>query len=185
LPALTGARTEPAAVERHRERIQLSLTTVSASATWYPFRKEHGSWGLATTPPAIELTTEKGARLYLVSAQSFMVVQPRTLGGYKVRTTGYTYSVGLTDAVADARLAWHWHPDLGRKQAHIHVFFRDEVMGKTDKWHLPTSRVFFEQVLHFLIGDLGVSPTRSDWVKVLDEVREGVEAAATWRGDAP
>jgi hypothetical protein len=68
---------------------------------------------------------------------------------------------------------------------HTHVYVKDEVLGNVGKLHLPTSRVFFEQVVGFLIVGLEVEPLDPDWRTTLGDVAKGVRAAATWRGDRP
>ena len=184
LPALVGAKNEQAAVERYRERIQESLATVSKSATWYRSRREDGSWLLLTTPQAVELLKRDGTPLYLFAAQGFVPEQSRPLGGFKVRTIGYSYSIGLSDSPSDARLAWHWHPDMGPAHAHSHLYFEDADFGRTNRWHMPTSRVFFEQVIAFCVESLDVQAS-DDCFDVLARVQAGVEAAASWRGAKP
>ena len=189
---LQGAKTERDAIERHRSKLQVSLGLISASATWYPAKTARGeAWVMSTSPESVELRTVRGSLLYLTAAQNFVVQHHHRLeltagliSGYKCHFTGYAYSIGLSQDPADVLLEWHWHPpDLRYTHAHVHV--RDETLGEVGKLHLPTSRVYFEQVVGFLIVGLEIEHTRGDWRDVLAAIRRDVDAASTWTGDRP
>jgi hypothetical protein len=146
---------------------------------------------MSTAPETIELRTLRGHPLFLTAAQNFRVdhhhqleLAGGLLSGWKCHTTGYAYSVGISPDPDDALFEWHWHPpDL--LYTHSHVNVTDETLGTVGKFHLPTSRVFFEQVVGFLIVGLEVETTVADWRTPLAELTKGVRAAATWRGDRP
>jgi hypothetical protein len=106
------------------------------------------------------------------------------LRGFKAHATGYAYSIATVPNPDDALLEWHWHrPDLGYTHAHVNI--RSEILGNVGKLHLPTSRVFFEQIVAFLIAGLGVEPVDASWRTVINDVSERVASAATWRGSRP
>jgi hypothetical protein len=149
------------------------------------------AWAMRTKPECIELETVRGSALYLTATQSFdvehhhgLVLGAGLLTGWKVHTRGYVYSVGIVPDPDQALMAWHWHPPDPR-YTHSHMYLKDETLGNVGKLHLPSSRVFFEQVVGFLIVGLEVMPTTEDWRTELADVTKGVRAAATWRGDRP
>jgi hypothetical protein len=159
---IEGTKRETDAVERHRYHLQRSLG-VLAHAAWIYGRTDRGNqWFIRTDPKSIELLTDSGAPIYLTAAQNFEILSRPILGGlrlggFKAHATGYAYSVGTVPNPDDALLEWHWHPpDLGYTHAHVNV--RSEILGNVGRLHLPTSRVFFEQIVSFLIVGLGVEP---------------------------
>jgi hypothetical protein len=190
---LQGAKTEPDAVERHRRNLQRSLGLIAKAGSWYPSKTARGGeeWVMRTSPDNIELRTVHGSVLFLTAAQNFvvrfhhrLVLDAGLITGYKAHTTGYAYSVGIVPDPDQALLEWHWHPpDPGYTHAHVHV--RDETLGNVGKLHLPTARVFFEQVVGFLIVGLEVEATVEDWRSPLADVIGSVKRAATWRGERP
>lgn len=191
---LQGADTEREAIERHQQNLQRSLGLVAkAGAWWYPTKTARGeTWAMRTNPEFVELRTTRGSVLYLNAVQDFtvryhnalLVGDSGILTGWKVHTEGYVYSVGLVRDPEAALLAWHWHPP-DPLYTHSHVYAKDETLGNVGKLHLPTSRVFFEQVVGFLIVGLEVEATVEDWRTPLADVVANVRSAATWRGDRP
>lgn len=188
---LVGAKSQSEAIDRHRQYIQRSLGLISKSI-WIPGRTAaKDAWFLVTAPDRfVTLTAGTGASLYLTASQSLTVDRHRAavikgslFTGYKVRLTGYVYSIGPVPDPDASFVEWHWHPrDGGETHAHVHV--RDELLGTVGKLHLPTSRVFFEQVVAFPVGDLKVDAP-DDWRTVLDGIQWRVEEAARWRGAHP
>jgi hypothetical protein len=62
--------------------------------------------------------------------------------------------------------AWHWHPTRTPQKPYPHLHVRSEhrLLGLALKnLHMPTGRVSFEEVVRFLIDELRVVPTRTDW----------------------
>jgi hypothetical protein len=134
----------------------------------------------------IKLRRTSGGTVGLYAAQRFVIL-PDDLneGEYKTQTREYIYH--LSDDAA-ALLEWHWHP--GQKtEPHLHSRIPGagsawEIEG--DKLHLPTSRVAFEDIIRFLITDLGVKPARDDWEALLDEAMRAFLRWRRWpRGSTP
>jgi hypothetical protein len=185
---LEGTKRETEAVERHRFHLQRSLDVLTRGAWVYGRTARGGEWFIRTG--AIELRTASGAPVFLNAGQNFVVQHRTSLGGvpfrgYKAHTTGYAHSIGTVPDPDDALLEWHWHPALGPGYAHAHVNIRNEVLGNVGKLHLPTSRVYFEQIVAFLIAGLEVEPIDPNWRTVIKDVLDRVTAASTWRGSRP
>jgi len=81
---------------------------------------------------------------------------------------GYAYTISEDPDLGHELLAWHWHPTT-RLDTHIHIGKSHPTHGDLAKYHVPSGRVSFEQVVRFLITDLGVSPARADWDSVLTD----------------
>lgn len=169
--------------------MQRSLSLVS-HCRWYraPVERSPGEWTLLTSPLWLELKTADRGSLYLRAAQNFRVIHHRGLqlpgglfSGAKVSVTGYAYDVGVTN-LGEPLLAWHWHPVV-KERTHLHVYVKDEVVGALGDWHLPTSRVLFEDIVEHLIEDRGVAPLDENWRTVLAEVKANVHKTARWQGD--
>ncbi len=84
-----------------------------------------------------------------------------------VRSAAYFYQLHQQDGTEV--IAFHWHPGrLGRVPfAHLHVESRIGPGLIERKRHVPSGRVPFEAVVRFAIEELGVSPLRGDWQRVL------------------
>jgi hypothetical protein len=84
----------------------------------------------------------------------------------------YIYEVRLADSDVGI-LNWHWHPltTSERLDPHVHVELTHPDLAGTSfpKLHVPSGRVGFEEVVHFLIEDLEVEPARDDWRDRLHE----------------
>lgn len=67
-------------------------------------------------------------------------------------------------------LAFHWHPHvLGKAFHHVHLEAGLRAAPAFIGLHVPTGGVQLEDVLTFLIDELGVQPRRADWRIVLAE----------------
>ena len=67
-----------------------------------------------------------------------------------------------------ALLNWHFHPGIGRLDAHVHVGVEFDGLGRLRELHLPTGMVPFEAVIRMLI-DRGVPARYEDWDKRLED----------------
>lgn len=107
-------------------------------------------------------------------------------GEYKTQTREYIYHLFDDES---AVLEWHWHPGRQRTEPHLHsrVAGAGTAWGiEGDKLHIPTSRVAFEEIIRFLIVDLGVEPIREDWAATLDEAMRAFLRWRRWpRGSTP
>ena len=109
------------------------------------------------------------SRLWIAFRQYYRIVEselPRIR--WTVIETGYEYSI--MDADQREILAYHWHP-TGRSSfisQHIHIghgaFLTREELHTA---HLPTGYVSLSDIIRLLIGDLRVTPRRSDWQSIL------------------
>ena len=116
--------------------------------------------------------------LYLKATQNFHVAPdptPGRDGEFKVFTDYYAYTASESPDLETELLAWHWHPDA-HPVTHLHVGGD----ARFAKMHIPTGRVLFEDVLRFLITDLGVVPKKQDWDDITGDVVKRVKAYWTW-----
>lgn len=104
---------------------------------------------------------------------------------WRVTTLSYEYAVERRSDGQEI-IAFHWE---GRAAAnaipHLHIGFALDRQGPLlgPKSHVPTGRVLIEDLVHFLIHELGVQPTTprtSDWQTVITAARQNVMACKTW-----
>lgn len=174
------ARNESEAVRRYKHHLQRGLGLVTM-AQWITGEQDRrtGLNFLTTEPHPMRLANEQELPIYLRATQLFSFERDRRFrGDWKVRTQQYIYSVGIGPEERDALFVWHWHPDL-RTDCHLHIYGEVAGVGRMDRLHLPTRRVSFEQVLRFLIVDLGVR-ARTGWAEVLEECQRRFEEYWSW-----
>lgn len=112
--------------------------------------------------PIIELRRRASDPLYLTATQTFHFDDDeRFAGERKVFTDAYAYTLSDDSAMGSELFAWHWHPDAGREDPHLHVGRRHATHGELGKLHIPSGRIAFEEVLLFAIDELGVEPRPS------------------------
>jgi hypothetical protein len=117
--------------------------------------------------------------LYLTVEDYFRVVEdPGHPHPWATRWVGYQYT--LRDIDDREIVAYHWYPE-GRSHIttpHIHLGPGAEI-GRRDlaRAHLRAGRVMLEDMLQFVITELGVRPLRRDWSEVLDRTRRAREQA--------
>jgi hypothetical protein len=179
------ARNEHAARQRYTRVIRASLSCITLGQ-WHegPSPSSDDYRALLSNPRVIRLRRASGPDLFLEPSQLFTIVDDvRYPGEYKASTLAYVYSVRLTEAPDDEVLAWHWHPltTPDRPAPHMHVTADIRQLGtKLSKLHIPSGRVAFEEVVRFLIADLGVTPSRDDWQEVIGEAEDRFRAFRTW-----
>jgi hypothetical protein len=177
--------TESAARDRYWYYLQESLRCIHQSAYFYMSRPplaQHKEWALTSSPASIPLGVSNGGTLYLSATQSFRV--RRHKGEWRVSTQEYIYNVGETEDARDYMFAWHWHPNYGRPECHLHANAELPNGMKLDRKHLPTARISFEEVLWFLISEFGVVPAQdiAECQRVLSATQERHEKYRTWWG---
>jgi len=169
------ARGRHAARERYVHSLQVALSCVS-SAVWITaprLRGQADDLALALTDDPVALRVPRGPRLYLSAGQYCrFVADDRFPGEWTVRTGGYLYSVRFTPDPTGECLAWHWHPAT-RADRHLHVTAQHPQGGDLSRLHVPTGWTTFEQMVGFLITELGVRPLRADWSQLLDSLEGG------------
>ena len=95
-------------------------------------------------------------------AQSYRIIEipatDPTPIAYEISTTKYTYAISRTKDDKEF-LAFHWD---GKEDPHLHVGFAAKEMGALmdKKLHIPSGRVAVEQVVRFLINQVG-APERT------------------------
>lgn len=76
-------------------------------------------------------------------------------------------------------LAYHWHPEVPSRYRDPHLHARLATL-EDFRPHLPTGLVLLEDVIAFLITELGARPLRDDWEIVLAEARGRAREWAAW-----
>jgi hypothetical protein len=83
---------------------------------------------------------------------------------FRVTTREYIYAVSLEDKEI---IAAHWHPVSSSpyKEPHWHIGASalSEIGIHLTRAHIPSPRVSFEQMIRFMIEQMGVAPRREDW----------------------
>jgi hypothetical protein len=126
-------------------------------------------------PVAVPIETAAYGRLYFYLGQALeAVVHPE---GYRLKTRQYWYRIQLDgDLKSQAALRWEYDATTAIDDyARHHAQLSTAVAlggGKLDlnRAHLPTGWVTIEEVIRFLIVDLGMSPPcGDDWPNVVRE----------------
>jgi hypothetical protein len=132
-------------------------------------------------PIAVPIETREHGRLFFSASQVLEAFQPEgKRAEYQLRTLAYEYRLQATDdANAGALIRWEYQkvPEAGNEHPrhHMHTHSSMEIAGKVvdlTHWHVATNYTLLEDVLRFLIADLGVRPRRVDWSQVLSEGEE-------------
>lgn len=137
---------------------------------------------LTTSEEPLGLRRGDQARLWLRAAQTFHLVKADEGGrhrAWKVATDSYAYTVSDDETLATELVAWHWHP-ASRLDPHLHVGRSHPDFGFWAHLHIPTGRVAFEDVMTFVLADLGVQPERDDWETVLADARAKFTSRRSW-----
>jgi hypothetical protein len=128
----------------------------------------------------LRLSRKDDNPLWFQGTQNFgFVKDDRYPGEWKVRTHGYAYTLAVNEDLTQELIAWHWHP-TSRLDTHLHIGRRHPALGALGKFHVPSGRVSFEEVVLFAIGDLGVCPVRDDWQGVLHDSLSRFRTFRTW-----
>jgi hypothetical protein len=135
-------------------------------------------------PTAIPL---RSSPWYLSLRQDLQAVPEES--GYMLRILQYAYRIQRTPSVREeAEVRFEYvspdiDPDFPYSRHHVQ-FHRDARSASPEfslaKFHIPTSGVTIEQVIRFLIADLGVPPLIEHWK---DELRESENLSREWLRD--
>lgn len=164
------AKKDSEARRRFKEHLQRSLDCVS-NTIWRVSKSadpDQEVLFLAGAPVAIGRAGESNLYLAATLSYGFHVVER----DHRVNTKKYIYTVSESADLATELFAWHWHPP-DRSETHLHV-------AGYKKLHVPTGRVSFEQIAHFLISDMNVAPRKTDWEAVLAAAHERHLQFRTW-----
>ena len=177
------AKSDAQAKGRLLDILQRSLTTVHANAIWLvaPVLHEPGQWAAITEPRAVPVwNSTHTERLYFRSTIRFHYGDhPKYSGERKANTDFYAHTVAREEDMSRQLYSWEWDPTAW-SWPHVHV---DRAAGgPLGKLHIPTGRVFFENMLIFLIEEHGTQPARTDWKHVLGETLRRVSSFSTWGG---
>jgi hypothetical protein len=105
------------------------------------------------------------------------------IGEWRVTSLRYQYAVEVVKTKQEVA-AFHWegHENGSAPFAHLHLGYANakNLPHLGPKAHIPTGRVAFEDVIYFLISELGVHPLKEDWRNVLATVRKPFMDYKTW-----
>jgi hypothetical protein len=101
------------------------------------------------------------------------------VGGWKVAVTKYVFSLRAGRDDVDELSARHWNSD-DWPEPHVHVIADQPKVPGLERMHIPTNGVFFEDVLHFAISELGAT-CRDGARAQLVESRRRTLKWASWR----
>jgi hypothetical protein len=161
--------------------MQRALSCVSP-AVWVtaPALRQPGELVLELRDAPLRLPRKGAGPLWFQGNQNFGYIRDnRYRGEWKVRTDGYAYTLAIDEDLNQELIAWHWHP-TSRPDTHLHVGRRHPSLGELGKFHVPSGRVAFEEVVLFVIEDLGVCPARDDWRDVLNDSLSRFRTFRTW-----
>jgi hypothetical protein len=157
------------------QRIQLRAIEVEGGPTLAHLGfRQGGNW------VGIPLDTNY-ERLYFVLYQVVEARDTSKTGNarYRLHTLEYGYYIQETaDQRRAALFRWEYASDPPMEHPHQHVQIRTTLASSAlqhpinlDKVHVPTGWVTIEQVIRFLIADLGVQPPRGadKWEQILHE----------------
>jgi hypothetical protein len=140
-----------------------------------------GSFAALTNPPVVPLRVGE-SRIYLRSTIQFTYAEhPRFPGEKKAATHQYAHTVGESETLKPQLYSWEWAA-AEPTYPHLHLRRSDPAFEGLGKLHIPTGRVFYEDVLRFLIQEHEVEPARDDWDNVLVDTFSRVSTYATWGG---
>jgi hypothetical protein len=184
---LIPARRQAEAEERFTRAMNQGLGYVTRAGQWRAARPQgSGLWTLLLQPDeTIPLPRDQDAvPWYLFAYLRFgfeVDERPGLEGGTKAVTREYIYSLRVGRDEAGEVIAWHWHPGIpAAPDPHVHVRATHPDVPTLSDLHIPTSRVFFEDVLLFAIRNLGVR-CQEGGRENLEEMRLRTVRYASWR----
>jgi hypothetical protein len=147
--------------------------------------RTEGSFKASAAAPSQFVFIQNPARLsnsalYLFFRQSFHLIYREEQEDWKVKTDSYEYAIENSEG--RELLAYHWDPAGRLELPHLH--FGAIVLGAespiTRKTHVPSGRVPLEDVVWFVIEELGVEPLRADWNKLTAFARKRFMEHKSW-----
>ena len=131
-------------------------------------------------------------RFALKLIQQYRIVEgEEERGPGKVSTVAYYYTLRTPETPAcpsQEVLGYHWHPQETHTLTypHLHLYQgAGALQHNLIKAHLPTARIAIEDVVRFVITQLGVVPLRDDWEAILAETQDAFQQWRTWGGANP
>jgi hypothetical protein len=183
-PEIVGADNKSEAEKRFTTSMNRSLGILSRNGLWRTARPEHGELlGLFLTEDPLPIVCA-GVPIFLHATLAFEFERDRReehRGRWKVGIREYIYSLRSDRAPEHEFLAWHWHPTVARKpEPHAHSKSQHPDIPDFDQLHIPTSRIFFEDILLFLHEELGATCSEGG-AERLKDLRSRTRRWATWR----
>ncbi|MCU1318985.1 MAG: hypothetical protein JWP98_503 [Edaphobacter sp.] len=122
-----------------------------------------------------------GSGLLLAISQYFRVVDNKASGECVVKTESYVYEI-LDSVTHKDVFCFHWEPHSRVQYPHLHLGFATKGHGLPidNKAHIPSGRVAVEDLVAFLISDLGVKPLKANWADILVVERQKFMNIKSW-----
>lgn len=184
------ARNQSEAEERFTRSMNEALGHLTKASQWRAARPgdKSGPWSLVLLPQdPIPFACGLGASLYFGGGVRFEFERdqrPPHEGGWKVVVREYIYSLRLGPEERDELFGFHWHPSVAdRPDPHVHVgaAHQDLAVLNFHDLHVPTARVFFEDVLLFAVRDLTARNRDGDDTSALRSLRDRTRRWVGWR----
>lgn len=161
-----------------------ALGVLNRGGMWRAARPERGDrFGLYLTEDPLPIVCE-GIPVFLHATMEFEMEPDRRdphRGGMKVGVREYIFALRADRTPESEFLAWHWHPDVVKHaEPHVHAKANHPDVADFGRLHVPTSRVFFEDVLLFLHEEMGATCSEGGADR-LRESRARTRRWATWR----
>jgi hypothetical protein len=155
------------AFERYAEPLQRVLSCVTSEPLIRRRSEEVEEFFLANSPAHLA-----GCGLLLAISQYFQIISNEGSDEYAVRTESYAYQI-MEDATGKELFAFHWEPHSRVQYPHMHLGFaaRGHGLPIDNKAHIPSGRVAVEDMVTFLIADLGAKPLKDDWASIIETER--------------
>jgi hypothetical protein len=118
--------------------------------------------------------------------QKIQVIQDKDQPGcWCVKTLSYEYNIERLDDSQEV-ICFHWEgKDSNRPDPHIHIGFaaKDFTLPIGPKHHIPCGRVAVEDVVTFLVGELGIKPLpkkHSTWKDIVAAAKSVFVTHKNW-----
>jgi hypothetical protein len=190
-------------VDAFLKRIRATLSCITTATAYASYATPENPRSLTLyaqgqeEPGRIRLLTHngQGELLFRLVHEFTMDHVPNDVvrGPFKVKSSFYQYRI--LDYEDNEIIVYDWHPSGASSVTtpHLHVSAARSVVLKQrvgsqlagqktylGNFHLPTARVFLEDVVELLIREFIVDPLRSDWEAILQDNREAIARGRTW-----
>ncbi len=166
-------RTPHQAVENYRRPLQLAISCIDVRviirASGAQTGREHV---LTLSKPATLAATN-----YTLDVSQNYVIIPYKTGKERYRVNTRAYSYVVEDRQGHEVLAYQWHPKGQSQITEPHLHVHCEPLEST---HLPTGRIALEDLLVYLIDEMGAKPAHHGWRDVLKKTREAFKRNKSW-----
>jgi hypothetical protein len=184
LPDILKAKDDREARERFLRFMKEALQLVVGGADWIVGRQAVGGfWWTRIEPDRVRLPCPNETPMFLSATLEFTLEpnpRPERRGEKKVATRQYIFTISGPEP-ATPIFEWHWHPQdtPDRPDPHVHVT-AEAAIGPLGDLHLPSWRVWFEDVVLFVIEDLQAG-ARPGAKEVLRDNRDRARRWASWK----